>query len=336
MSKPEQLVLDMVSVCRTCLQDGDAHMVSIYERDEAKDRGGISLCEKIESFTGIQIKRTDDLPTRICLKCKAFLTLAYKFRQICQRSNDFLRDYVCKSVAVEPEASPPSPQHVAETEQYEQLEVEVLEEGMWSTDDIIEEEQPTKEVEETETVTVLTVETVPPASQPVEATANSAGKVYVCDMCGNSYPRKSTLDTHMRRHRNERPYECEICHMSFHVNYQLMRHIRKHTGARPYCCPYCQRRFADRTSLVKHERTHRNERPYVCETCGKNFTYASVLKVHYKTHTGEKPHICRLCGKSFARNHNLVAHLQTQQHLNDPRTASYLNTLKAGNIAAVG
>ncbi|XP_001359871.3 transcription factor Ouib [Drosophila pseudoobscura] len=328
-----ELVLDMVSVCRTCLQDGDELMVSIYERDQEKDHGGISLCEKIESFSGIQIKRTDDLPTRICLKCRAFLTLAHKFRQICQRSNDFLRDYVCKGVVMEPEAIPPSPQHPAEAEQYEQLEVEVLEEGMWSTDDLIEEEQPPDEVEET--AIVLSVETVP-APQPVQANTNSTGKVYVCDMCGNSYPRKSTLDTHMRRHRNERPYECEICRMSFHVNYQLMRHIRKHTGARPYSCHYCQRSFADRTSLVKHERTHRNERPYACETCGKTFTYASVLKVHYKTHTGEKPHICRLCGKSFARNHNLVAHLQTQQHQNDPRTADYLNTLKAGNSTAVG
>ncbi|XP_022209838.2 transcription factor Ouib [Drosophila obscura] len=330
-----ELVLDMVSVCRTCLQDGDAHMVSIYEPDKEKDRGGILLCEKIESFSGIQIKRTDDLPTRICLRCRAFLTLAHKFRQICQRSNDFLRDYVCKSVvAVEPEAiSPASPRHAAETEQYEQLEVEVLEEGMWSTDDLIEEEeqQPTKEVEDT--AIVLSVETVLPAPQPVPATAD---KVYVCDMCGNSYPRKSTLATHMRRHRNERPYECEICRMSFHVNYQLMRHIRKHTGARPYGCPCCQRRFADRTSMVKHERTHRNERPYVCETCGKTFTYASVLKVHYKTHTGEKPHSCRLCGKSFARNHNLVAHLQTQQHQNDPRTADYLNSLKQGSTTAIG
>ncbi|EDX12270.1 GD20085 [Drosophila simulans] len=56
--------------------------------------------------------------------------------------------------------------------------------------------------------------------------------------------------------------------------------------------------------------------------------------MHYKTHTGEKPHICQLCNKSFARIHNLVAHLQTQQHLNDPRLTAYLSTFKVGITVA--
>ncbi|KAI8044256.1 transcription factor Ouib [Drosophila gunungcola] len=339
-----ELRLDMVTLCRTCLQDGEAHMVSIYDADD-KLHSGISLCEKIESLSGIQIKPTEDLPTRICFRCKAFLSLAHKFRQICQRSNEFLKKYVVKDGPVEKDVAEtvdttrsPTPPPV-ETAQYEQLEVEVLEEGAWSTEDLMEET--TTPPADMEKPMVLVVQTVPaldpapnPPSDPPSVPAVS-GKLYVCDTCGNGYQRKSTLDTHMRRHNNERPYECEICHKCFHVNYQLKRHIRQHTGAKPYTCEYCHRSFADRTSLVKHERTHRNERPYSCQTCGKTFTYASVLKVHYKTHTGEKPHTCRLCGKSFARIHNLVAHLQTQQHLNDPRLADYLNTTKVGNTSAV-
>ncbi|EDW96093.2 uncharacterized protein Dyak_GE25095 [Drosophila yakuba] len=320
--------LNMMTLCRTCLQDGEAQMVSIFQTADDKLSGGVSLCDKIESLSGIQIKaiEEDALPTRICLRCKAFLTLAHKFRQICQRSNEFLREYVVQQVG-------PATQPI-ETEQYESLEEELLEEGVWSTEDPIVETPP--ERAEKEIPTVLTVQTLPapyPASEPAPAVAVTA-KLHVCEICGNGYPRKSTLDTHMRRHNDERPYECEICHKSFHVNYQLKRHIRQHTGAKPYTCQYCHRSFADRTSLVKHERTHRNERPYACHTCGKKFTYASVLKMHYKTHTGEKPYICQLCNKSFARIHNLVAHLQTQQHINDPQLTGYLSTFKVGNTVA--
>jgi len=50
-----ELRLDMLTLCRTCLQDGEAHMVSIYEEGDDKLRGGISLCEKIESLSGIQV-----------------------------------------------------------------------------------------------------------------------------------------------------------------------------------------------------------------------------------------------------------------------------------------
>ncbi|XP_017085035.2 histone-lysine N-methyltransferase PRDM9 [Drosophila eugracilis] len=338
-----ELRLNMLTLCRTCLQDGEAHMVSIYDSADDKLRGGISLCDKIESLSGIQIKPTEEevLPTRICLRCKVFLTMAHKFRQICQRSNEFLREYVVRDHieqgpkdVVDP-VPHPNPAPSAETEQFEQLEVELLEEEAWATEDLIDET--TQQPVEKENPMVLAEQTVP-AQDPVPSSTPSPSviaKLHVCEICGNGYPRKSTLDTHMRRHNNERPYECEICHKCFHVNYQLKRHIRQHTGAKPYTCQYCQRSFAERTSLVKHERTHRNERPYACQTCGKTFTYASVLKMHHKTHTGEKPHTCRLCSKTFARIHNLVAHLQTQQHVNDPRLPAYLNTFKMGNALPI-
>ncbi|XP_016976323.1 transcription factor Ouib isoform X2 [Drosophila rhopaloa] len=214
-----ELRLDMVTLCRTCLQDGEAHMVSIYDADD-KLLSGISLCEKIESLSGIQIKPTEDLPTRICSRCKAFLTLAHKFRQICQRSNEFLKKYVVKDGPHQVEKdvveqvdpiSKLTPPPTVETEQYEQLEVEVLEEGAWATEDLVEETPPP--AAEMEKPMVLDVQTVPvpdsapsPAPDPTPAPA-VIGKLYVCDICGNGYPRKSTLDTHMRRHNNEKPYE---------------------------------------------------------------------------------------------------------------------------------
>lgn len=141
------------------------------------------------------------------MKCKAFLTLAHKFRQICHRSNEFLREYVVKDSCIDLET-----EKAQETEQYEQLEVEVLEEEIWGTEETIEDAAPPPSVPDASVVppsqspeakgipVVLAVETVP---------APGTGKLYVCDICKNGYPRKSTLATHMRRHNNDRPYECE-------------------------------------------------------------------------------------------------------------------------------
>lgn len=146
----------------------------------------------------MQIIRTSELPTRICLKCRAFLTLAHKFRQICRHSDDFLREYMFKELSEEEKP-------ILEEEQseiYEEVEVEVLQEGVWGNDELIDEAPVTEVAVEPSRLIVV------PVAEPVAAQVVS-GRSHVCDICGNSYPRKSTLDTHMRRHNNERPYQCE-------------------------------------------------------------------------------------------------------------------------------
>ncbi|XP_065354623.1 transcription factor Ouib [Calliphora vicina] len=155
---------------------------------------------------------------------------------------------------------------------------------------------------------------------------------HICEVCGNIYQRRYSLELHMRRHRAEKPYECEICSYAFHSNFELIRHMRKHTGSRPYKCSYCPRAFGDQSTLIKHERIHRNERPFKCDTCGKSFTYSNVLKYHILTHTGEKPYTCEICGKCFTRTHHLRAHLETLQHQNDPRSKLQLQNIRKNNI----
>jgi len=124
--------------------------------------------------------------------------LAHKFRQICRHSDDFLREYIFKDISEEEEKPivEEKPAHI-----YEQVEVEVLEEGAWCNEELIEEAP-------VPTVPAPIVEQSSQIVVPV-TTHIVAGKSHVCEICGNSYPRKSTLDTHMRRHNNERPYQCE-------------------------------------------------------------------------------------------------------------------------------
>lgn len=110
----------------------------------------------------------------------------------------------------------------------------------------------------------------------------------ICDICGNTYRYKHALETHMRRHRGEKPFACEECGRAFVVLFELKRHFRTHTGQKPYACKFCDRKFSDFGSRIKHERTHTGERPYICATCGKGFAYSHVLSSHVLTHTGEK------------------------------------------------
>ncbi|XP_037810249.1 zinc finger protein 3 [Lucilia sericata] len=154
----------------------------------------------------------------------------------------------------------------------------------------------------------------------------------VCEICGNIYRRRYTLEMHMRRHGDKKEFECEICSDAFHSNFELNRHMRKHTGSKPYTCSYCSRSFSDHSTLTKHERIHRNERPFKCETCGKSFTYSTVLKYHMYIHTGEKPYACEICGKCFIRKHHLRAHLETLQHQNDSRAKIQLANITENNM----
>ncbi|KAG4069637.1 hypothetical protein HA402_014660 [Bradysia odoriphaga] len=134
-----------------------------------------------------------------------------------------------------------------------------------------------------------------------------------CKLCGNQYKYQHALDSHIRRHNNDKPFECDICGKAFVINFELNRHKRIHSGEKPYKCQYCDRRFSDFGSRIKHERTHTGERPYKCNICGKAFAYSHVLNSHNLIHTGEKKYHCTTCGKRFTKSHHLKAHLNIHE-----------------------
>ncbi|XP_034117451.1 zinc finger protein 420 [Drosophila albomicans] len=137
---------------------------------------------------------------------------------------------------------------------------------------------------------------------------------YMCNLCGNVYPKKAAFTAHMMAHTDYKPHQCEICCKSFRQMGELRAHIRRHTGERPYKCLYCDRHFYDRSEKVRHERVHTNTRPYECKECGKTFTHTAILKNHSLVHSGEKNFNCSICSKSFTLLHQLKAHLQTLTH----------------------
>ncbi|KAF7865961.1 hypothetical protein EAF04_006124 [Stromatinia cepivora] len=113
---------------------------------------------------------------------------------------------------------------------------------------------------------------------------------------------------------SKKKYRCtfEGCPSSFPQKTHLDIHLRKHTGAKPYVCRYqeCNRRFSQQGNLKTHMDRHSGERRFPCEVCGKRFGQRSNLSAHRVVHTGVKPFSCKLdgCEKRFTQRGNLKHH----------------------------
>uniref|UniRef100_A0A3P9IB06 C2H2-type domain-containing protein n=1 Tax=Oryzias latipes TaxID=8090 RepID=A0A3P9IB06_ORYLA len=144
-----------------------------------------------------------------------------------------------------------------------------------------------------------------------ESKTHTGQKPFRCKDCGKEFPRKGSLERHMRLHAGERPYICEFCGKTFIENTVLKRHIKSHTGGKPriYPCEVCGKKFTMSQHLDVHKRIHTGEKPYTCRVCNKSFRQIGNLDSHMRIHTGEKPFICSLCGKSYAQRGNLKMHM---------------------------
>nr|XP_057903408.1 zinc finger protein 32-like isoform X2 [Doryrhamphus excisus] len=144
----------------------------------------------------------------------------------------------------------------------------------------------------------------------VEAVQARTQQALVCKECGKDFPRKSSLERHVRVHAGDRPFICEYCGKTFMEKAVLKRHLKKHTGGRPriHTCDVCGKKFTMSQHLHVHKRIHTGEKPYTCQVCGKNFRQVGNLDSHMKIHTGEKAFICSLCGKSFRQKISLETH----------------------------
>lgn len=90
---------------------------------------------------------------------------------------------------------------------------------------------------------------------------NSHHRVFICSLCGKSYPRFCQLEAHQRSHTGVKPYRCTECGKRFTQKTRLKTHQSVHTGERPFSCRLCGKRFNRQDNCLRHERFHRAKNP---------------------------------------------------------------------------
>lgn len=156
--------------------------------------------------------------------------------------------------------------------------------------------------------------------EPIDVAANRHGMYkygktnpkFKCDLCNIVFNYKSSLDYHLRKHRNKKElsvYNCTICSKGFNHPSHLAIHMRVHSGDKPFKCTVCTKEFNQSNNLTMHMRLHTGEKPFKCSFCGKGCTASNALKIHMRSHTKEKPYTCEICKKGFSTSGTLKKHI---------------------------
>lgn len=108
---------------------------------------------------------------------------------------------------------------------------------------------------------------------------------FLCDICGKSFWKESSLRAHTLIHTDSKPYMCQICSKSFKLPSSLRAHIQTHSQERRFICDECGKTFKKNTSLMEHKKHHAGHFPFQCDICKKRFVSKSAQSTHMKSHT---------------------------------------------------
>ncbi|XP_053611090.1 uncharacterized protein LOC128675603 [Plodia interpunctella] len=282
--------------CRSCnAEDG---CVNIFERTDE----GLELADKLRIIAGVEVDKSDNLPSQICFNCFRDLDTAYKFRLKCQEIDKLFRNHTqqIKIEVLDKIEDDPAKDYNNTKEEYGGDDL-----GDMDFEDIISLE-PSKKAK------VVKKEKVMRRKKGPKKLRYDYWKI--CEVCGKH---TRNLISHLDMHAEGKAYSCNVCDKTFKFKSGLLIHKAIHNSTPKKTCPVCGKTFHIMAQFRKHFVYHANERNFECETCGKRFNTLDILRVHNRMHTGERPFKCPECDKTFrtagcVSRHRRIVHRGTK------------------------
>lgn len=115
----------------------------------------------------------------------------------------------------------------------------------------------------------------------------SGERPYKCKFCEKAYVSQSHRSEHMRSKHidvdNAVAYDCDVCGQNFKTRRTLQTHMKRHKDLQ-IKCRLCDKTFPNSKLVLTHLRTHPEYEPLSCEFCGKTFREEHHLESHTKLH----------------------------------------------------
>ncbi|GLV46398.1 uncharacterized protein CBL_20740, partial [Carabus blaptoides fortunei] len=276
---------------------------------------GACLDEMLVSFANIQVCEGDGFPNLMCVQCVLQCSRAYTFKQLCEKSDATLRQYLSPEFQEQLSntiADQQTKQELQEQLQFNNLEAVVEISNNLTHEFVTYDEQECElevkpdlyEMNAIEATDISEQEPIEIIVPKIETKTEGVNK-YQCKKCSESFGLKVDLKVHMMSHPKENDHVCEVCSKGFPEARILKRHLKIHLDKKPHVCDVCNMSFAESSNLSKHKKKHTGElrnikgKPHLCSVCGRAFKWASSLSKHMKYHTGHKLLSCKFCNKQY-------------------------------------
>ncbi|XP_065226797.1 zinc finger protein 43-like [Planococcus citri] len=133
---------------------------------------------------------------------------------------------------------------------------------------------------------------------------------FVCEVCGNGFKTRYSLQMHMKNIHFPEPKVCQTCGTICPSLSKYNAHVfRCGKEKQKYKCEKCGQTYVSKEILRDHMNKHLNLKPYKCKVCGKAFHMRTRLWTHEYVHRGAN-YQCEICNRSFNRKDNMKNHMK--------------------------
>ncbi|XP_013113534.1 zinc finger protein 3 [Stomoxys calcitrans] len=328
------------NICRICLKNSGQCLYSIFdEGNETTELG--NLQDKIEQYGGIKVYPQNNLPNKICSRCLLLLKAAHKFRDLCEQSQEQLKQFI-NPLKEEEDAEDniiskedDDSDSVVITSSTKQRMDEFITDEKTNTLSLIEEYDLSTPADEDEDDDQYVYEEINESSQEAAGLMSEDTNSYEDSNMHFDYY-ETTNDDETKRESstgatdgellipatrkavkrkreikiiNESVYRCEYCENVYHDRTKYNLHVKLHNNVKPHECEICKKHFSTTSQLSRHMNSHTGNRPYKCNFCEASFGDPSTKIKHERIHTNERPYKCELCSKSFSYSNVLKVHM---------------------------